>query len=83
MAFSNLRSTLAFSVLLTCVLTVGAQTDEARKPPAKPALDRTPVVQPIPFSHKLHAGTLKLACLGCHVIPDPAMPQGTRKNLFA
>ena len=82
MAFSNWRSTLAFSVLLACVLTVGAQTDEARKPAAKTALDKTPVVQPIPFSHKLHAGTLKLACLGCHVIPDPGYAAGYPKESF-
>ncbi len=28
-------------------------------------------VQPIPFSHKVHAGTLKLACKMCHPSPDP------------
>jgi hypothetical protein len=28
-------------------------------------------VQPIPFSHKVHAGTMKLACKTCHPNPDP------------
>jgi hypothetical protein len=28
-------------------------------------------VQPIPFSHKVHAGTMKLACKMCHPNPDP------------
>jgi Cytochrome c7 and related cytochrome c/Class III cytochrome C family len=32
--------------------------------PAAPA-------QPIPFSHKVHAGTLKLQCKMCHPNPDP------------
>lgn len=27
--------------------------------------------QPIPFSHKVHAGTLKLQCKLCHSNPDP------------
>src|SRR5579862_6227053 len=30
-----------------------------------------PPAQPIPFSHKVHAGTLKLACGTCHPNPDP------------
>jgi hypothetical protein len=28
-------------------------------------------VQPVPFSHKVHAGTMKLACKTCHPNPDP------------
>jgi hypothetical protein len=28
-------------------------------------------VQPIPFSHKVHAGALKLQCKMCHPNPDP------------
>jgi hypothetical protein len=27
--------------------------------------------QPVPFSHKLHAGALKLECASCHPNPDP------------
>ena len=27
--------------------------------------------QPLPFSHKVHAGTMKLACKMCHPNPDP------------
>lgn len=30
-----------------------------------------PPDQPLPFSHKTHAGALKLACKMCHVNPDP------------
>ncbi len=29
------------------------------------------VQQPIPFSHKTHAGTAKLPCKTCHANPDP------------
>ncbi len=29
------------------------------------------VQQPLPFSHKVHAGTMKLACKTCHPNPDP------------
>jgi hypothetical protein len=28
-------------------------------------------VQPIPFSHKVHAGAMKLTCKTCHPNPDP------------
>lgn len=28
-------------------------------------------IQPLPFSHKTHAGTLSLDCKTCHVNPDP------------
>jgi len=27
--------------------------------------------QPLPFSHKTHAGTMKVACKMCHTNPDP------------
>src|SRR5205823_8842012 len=27
--------------------------------------------QPVPFSHKVHAGTLKMKCKMCHPNPDP------------
>ena len=30
-----------------------------------------PPAQPIPFSHKTHAGAMKLACKMCHPNPDP------------
>jgi c(7)-type cytochrome triheme protein len=29
------------------------------------------IEQPLPYSHKQHAGTLKLACKMCHPNPDP------------
>lgn len=38
-------------------------------PPAPPP-------QPIPFSHKQHAGTLKLKCKMCHVNADPGEMMG-------
>src|SRR5439155_27285961 len=31
----------------------------------------SPPQQPIPFSHKMHAGNLQLQCKGCHPNPDP------------
>ena len=49
-----------FSNLLVCLvfaLAAGAQP--------------TPPEQPIPFSHKKHAGDLKLNCKMCHLNPDP------------
>jgi cytochrome c7-like protein/class III cytochrome C family protein len=33
--------------------------------------EQTAPAQPIPFSHKVHAGTLKLQCKMCHPNPDP------------
>jgi hypothetical protein len=33
--------------------------------------DKEPPEQPLPFSHKAHAGTLKLKCKMCHPNPDP------------
>lgn len=35
-----------------------------------------PPDQPIPFSHKVHAGTLKLKCAMCHANPDPGEAMG-------
>lgn len=32
--------------------------------------------QPIPYSHKLHAGTLKLACKQCHEMAEPGESAG-------
>ena len=36
-----------------------------------------PPTQPLPFSHKAHAGDLKLACKMCHRSPDPGEMMGT------
>jgi hypothetical protein len=36
----------------------------------------SPPPQPIPYSHKLHAGDLKLACKMCHRNPDPGEMMG-------
>ena len=45
-----------------CLLAVGALLARAQP---------TPPAQPIPFSHKLHAGALKVQCKLCHPNPDP------------
>lgn len=33
-------------------------------------------MQPIPYSHKVHAGDLKLKCTMCHTNPDPGETMG-------
>jgi hypothetical protein len=35
--------------------------------------------QPVPFSHKWHAGNLKLECRKCHANPDPGEVMGIAK----
>jgi c(7)-type cytochrome triheme protein len=42
--------------------------------PAATAVDAPE--QPIPYSHKLHAGDLKLPCKTCHANPDPGETEG-------
>ena len=34
-------------------------------------VEHTPPDQPLPYSHKIHAGTLGLPCATCHTNPDP------------
>jgi hypothetical protein len=41
-------------------------------PPGPPP----PPVQPIPFSHKVHAGAMKLQCKMCHANPEPGELMG-------
>lgn len=53
-----------YRLLAPLVLTLGAHAQTAKEPPPPPE-------QPIPFSHKAHAGTLKLECKMCHPNPDP------------
>ena len=36
-----------------------------------PKYQRPAPEQPIPFSHRVHAGQLKLACKQCHPMPEP------------
>jgi hypothetical protein len=50
----------AVIIALACALYILAQTAAYKPPP-----------QPLPFSHKVHAGDLKLQCKMCHVNPDP------------
>src|SRR5215218_11483044 len=46
-----------------------AQTQTKKPPPPPPE-------QPIPYSHKLHVGTLKLKCNMCHPNKDPGEIMG-------
>lgn len=41
-----------------------------------PAAERKGPEQPVPYSHKTHAGTLQLACKSCHTNPDPGETMG-------
>ncbi len=52
-------------VLVTCIFAALAQTQKL------PGLE-----QPIPFSHKLHAGEQKLNCATCHKNADPGARMG-------
>lgn len=63
------RAVLVLS-LVAAVLSVGvrATTSQAPVPPAPQ--------QPVAYSHKLHAGTLKLPCAGCHQNADPGERMG-------
>src|SRR5262245_17313513 len=53
--------------LIIFILTVAAQTP--KPPPPAPQ-------QPLPYSHKVHAGTLKLKCNMCHPNKDPGEAMG-------
>jgi hypothetical protein len=78
----NIATALAGSVALLCVLGVAAQ--ETKRPRsekhAKTEVSRTPVLQPIPFSHKTHSAQ-NIECAFCHTNPDPgesmAFPDST------
>ena len=37
--------------------------------------------QPVPYSHKLHAGDLRLKCAQCHPNPDPGEAMTLPKGL--
>ena len=58
---------LAVCGVMACGVALFAQ--RTAPPPAPPG-------QPIPFSHKAHAGDLKLACKMCHKSPDPGEMMG-------
>lgn len=34
--------------------------------------------QPLPFSHRAHAGAMKLECRICHTSPNPGQTEGIR-----
>jgi len=46
------------------------------------AQESTAPTQPIAFSHKLHAGTLQLACSECHKLPEPGDRAGMPAETF-
>jgi len=59
---------------LTAVLVGGVRAQEPQGSPNAPrpqASEAEGPAQPIPYSHKVHAGTLQLPCALCHVNPDP------------
>lgn len=58
---------MKFFGILFGVVTLMAQTP-------KPAPE-----QPIHYSHKIHAGTLKIPCKNCHTNPDPGELMGVPK----
>lgn len=35
------------------------------------AQDRNGIIQPVPFSHRVHAGAARMACAACHVETGP------------
>ncbi len=43
----------------------------AQPPPPSPKFVPSAPVQPIPFSHRIHATRAKLECKFCHPMPDP------------
>lgn len=53
-------------MVVTCLLVAAAQTKQPPPPPE----------QPIPFSHKQHAGAQQLKCATCHKNPDPGERMG-------
>ena len=54
-------------IAATCLVAVVAQTGQTPLPGPE---------QPIPFSHKLHAGAQNLKCATCHKNPDPGERMG-------
>ena len=75
-------TTLAVSVALLLVLGVAAQETKPSRSDkdVKTEISRTPVSQPIPFSHKTHSAQ-NIECAFCHTNPDPgesmALPDST------
>ena len=63
-----MRPLLLFCCLATGILAFAAQQAQKPAPP--------PPAQPIPFSHKEHAGKLELECSMCHANADPGESMG-------
>jgi Cytochrome c7 and related cytochrome c/Class III cytochrome C family len=60
----------SIGVIVGLIVVAAAQTPEqARRTPPAPS-------QPVAFSHKVHAGQLKLKCSMCHANPDPGERMG-------
>ena len=55
----------AFALAFLSVSWAQSPSPSSPLAPAQPATESGPQ-QPIPFSHKVHAGTLAMACDGCH-----------------
>lgn len=63
---------MRWSILATSVaLAFAAVSLTGQQVPAEPKAARPAPEQPVPFSHKHHAGTLAISCKQCHPIPDP------------
>jgi len=62
-----MRTLLALCFLATCLFVASAQTAKQTSSPPQ---------QPIPYSHKLHAGELGLKCSTCHLKSDPGEKMG-------
>lgn len=56
------------ATVASCLLVAAAQTPPTAPPPAPK--------QPVDFSHKVHAGQLKLKCNMCHANKDPGETMG-------
>jgi Cytochrome c7 and related cytochrome c len=51
--------------------TAAAASPEIKQEVPDNPVEHAPPDQPLPYSHKTHAGTLSLPCATCHTNPDP------------
>jgi hypothetical protein len=66
-----LSRTFAASLLAVCSALAMAQPAQLAAPASAPAAADSGPEQPLPFSHKLHAGGMSLPCQTCHT-PSPS-----------
>jgi hypothetical protein len=77
LSVSTLSAAALFAVLFFFAQSARAQqTAAAAAPEIKQEVPDNPVEhappdQPLPYSHKTHAGTLGLPCMSCHTNPEP------------